>query len=127
MVILGLSSDEQLELIEQGIVEADQGQVGFNAGLDGRISKAFSDTGAIGLVGDLFADLRQVVLTVGVLDMSQKIAVLRGSMIPVAYVYPRPAAAPYLSDAQTGAAAPDALSWESMRSFLALPPWMAFI
>ena len=33
MVILGLTGDEQLELIEQGIVEADQGQVGFKTGL----------------------------------------------------------------------------------------------
>ena len=73
IVILGLTGDEQLELVEQGVIEADQGQVGFNTGLDGGIREAFGDAGTVGFVGDLFADLGQVVLAVGVLDMSQQL------------------------------------------------------
>lgn len=67
ILLFGLARDEELELVEQPVIEIDQGQVGSDTGLDGGIGEAFSHTGAVGSIGDLLADLGQVVLTVGVL------------------------------------------------------------
>src|SRR5262245_19757418 len=73
ILLFSLTRDEEFQLVEQLVIEIDQGQVGSNAGLNGRIGEALSHTGAVGSVSDLLANLRQVVLTVGVLDMNQQL------------------------------------------------------
>src|SRR5262249_18102985 len=72
ILLFGLAGDEEFELVEQAVIEVDQRQVRRDAGLNGRIGEALGHPATIGSVSDLLADLRQVVLTVGVLDMNQQ-------------------------------------------------------
>ena len=54
---------------------ANEGEVHFDALLDSGVRKAFGNAVAVGFVSDLLADLRQIVLTVGLLDVRQVLAV----------------------------------------------------
>jgi len=63
---------------------ADQGEVHFDALLDGWIGEPLSDTASVGFVGNLFADLGKVVLAVGVLNMNQQLGPFPHEVSPTA-------------------------------------------
>src|SRR5712691_9279987 len=73
-MVLGSLDDSELEVTKQRIVVADEGEIDFNAFLHRRIGTALSDAIAVGFVGDLFANRRQVILAVGILHMGQEFA-----------------------------------------------------
>jgi hypothetical protein len=60
----------EFQVSEELIVVGNQGQVALEALVHGGVSKALGDPVAVGLLGDLLADLGQVILTVSILDMS---------------------------------------------------------
>jgi hypothetical protein len=74
VMVLGGSDDGELEVTEQLSVAADECEIDVDAFVHRWIGKAFSDAVAIGLVGDLFADRRQVILAVGILHVRQECA-----------------------------------------------------
>jgi hypothetical protein len=69
VMVFGGLDDGMLQIGKQLVVVGDQRQVDLNAFLHGAIGKALGDPITIRFVGDLLAELRQVVLAVGVLDM----------------------------------------------------------
>ncbi len=72
VVVLGRFDDGEFDVAKQRIVVADEGEIDFNAFLHGRIGKTFSDPVAIGFIGNLFTDRRQVILAVGILHVRQE-------------------------------------------------------
>ena len=76
VVYLGRSDDEEFEIREQGIVVIDKHKIDFDALLHAGIREAFGNATSVGFVGDLFADLREVVLAVGVLNMAEEFGTL---------------------------------------------------
>ena len=71
---LGGSDDGEREVTEQRIVAADECEINFNAFLHRWLGKPFRDAVAIGLVGDLFAERRQVIVAVGILHVREEFA-----------------------------------------------------
>jgi hypothetical protein len=71
-----------LEVSEQAVVVANQRQIHLDTLLDGEIRKALGDAGSVRLVGELLANLRQVILAVGLLDMSQSFGPFAPQMDP---------------------------------------------
>ena len=69
IVVFGGFEDIEFQVFEQCIVIGDEGQIDRDGLLHGCFLKALGDTLAVGLVGDLLADLGQVVLCVGILHM----------------------------------------------------------
>lgn len=67
LVLVGGVDNVELQVAEQVVVVIDQREVDCDALLHGRIGKAFGYALPVGLVGELFADLGQVVLAVGLL------------------------------------------------------------
>jgi hypothetical protein len=72
IVRLGGVDKRELKLRKEAVVGVEQRQVDLDALLDGGIGEAFRDPLPVGLVGELLADFGQLVLTVGILDMSQQ-------------------------------------------------------
>jgi hypothetical protein len=70
-VFLGGLDNRPLEVREQAVVVPNQRKLHLDALLDGRIREALGHAGSVRLVGQLLADLRQVILAVGLLDMGQ--------------------------------------------------------
>jgi hypothetical protein len=73
LVGLGRLDEIQLQLSEQAVVVIDQPEVHRDAFLHGRLRKAFGDASAVGRVGDVLADLGEVVLGLGMLDMGSEL------------------------------------------------------
>jgi hypothetical protein len=71
IVRLGGFDDVSLQGAEKMVIVANQRQVHCHAFLDRRVGKPLGDTVAVGFVGQLFPNLGQVVLAVGVLDVRQ--------------------------------------------------------
>jgi hypothetical protein len=61
--------DGEFQITEQLIIKGDQDQVDLDILLHRGIGKAFGDAPAVGFVGEVRADLRQVVLAMGILDV----------------------------------------------------------
>jgi len=104
-------------------------QVCSNAGLDGRIGNPFGYSGTVGSVSDLFADLGQIVLAVGVLNVNQQLGPFAHEVSPTAQQI---TSGTHLGLVDVGhrdhAAAQqdgDFLGVDAI--VLALPPWMAFM
>ena len=70
VMVRGRFDEAEFDVAPQSILEAAEGEIDFNTFLDCRISKTLGDPVAVGFVGDLLADLGQVVLTVGIWDMA---------------------------------------------------------
>jgi hypothetical protein len=71
IMLFGRGDNGQFQVPQQLVIIVNQGEVDLDAFLDGGIGKPLGDPSAIRLVRDLFADLGQVVLAVGLLDMRQ--------------------------------------------------------
>jgi hypothetical protein len=65
------SDDVELQLREEPVIVVDEGQVHCDALLHRGLGEALSHPVAVGLVGELLANLREVVLAMGVLNMSE--------------------------------------------------------
>jgi len=71
-MVCGGLADRQLQLGEQLVVGGDQRQVDLKTFWHGGIRKALGDSLPVRFVGDLLAELRQVVLAVDVVDMGSE-------------------------------------------------------
>ena len=71
MMLLRRLEDRSLEVIEQPIIVGNQSKVDFDAFLHGGIREALGYPLTVGFIGNLFADLRQVIRAVGILDMGE--------------------------------------------------------
>jgi len=71
IVLLCRFDNVSFHIAEEMVVVPDQREVDFHALLDGRIGKALGDADTIGFVGELFPDLGQVILTVGIVDVGE--------------------------------------------------------
>ena len=80
VVFLGRSDDEEFEIREQGIVVIDKHKIDFDALLHTGMWEAFGDASSVGFVGDLFADVREVVLAVGVLNVAEELGTFAHEM-----------------------------------------------
>lgn len=72
IVVLGGLQDGEFQSLEQLVIIGKERQVDCNGLGDCGIGTALGNTVTSGVVGDLFAKLGEVVLTVRILDMSQK-------------------------------------------------------
>lgn len=68
--------DKEFEVAEHLIIIGDQSEVDFNGLLNSRVSTPLGDAVTIGFIGDFLADLGQVVLGVGMLDMRSQCSTL---------------------------------------------------
>jgi hypothetical protein len=84
----GRLDETELQIGQQAVVVADQGEVHLHAFLDCRIRKPFSHAASVRLISQLLADLRQVVLPVGILDMGQEFSPLAHEMHAAAQQVP---------------------------------------
>jgi hypothetical protein len=89
-----------------------------------RIGKVVFDALAVGFVGELLADLRQIVLTVGMLNMGQE---FRSFLHQVTAPAPEIAGGAHFGGIDRGLGelpprSKTAILWASLVSFLALPP-----
>jgi hypothetical protein len=69
IVVLGGFEDRECEVLQQLILIGDERQSDLKGLVHGRIVKALGDPRAVGLRGDFLADLRHVVLRIGMLHM----------------------------------------------------------
>ena len=119
----------QRQIPEQRIIGPTQSKVDFAALLPGRIRNPLRNPVTGGLIGELRADLGQIVLTVGWLDMRQQLSPVAHQM----HSPPEPVArGPHVGgiDVRLRQHAPrrsTAIFGTSIVSYLALPPWRAFI
>ena len=74
--------ERQLQVGQQVVVGIDQREVDLNALLDGRLGEALRHAGSVRLVCELLADRREVVLTIGILDMGQELGPFAREMQP---------------------------------------------
>ena len=72
VMMRGGCDDGQFQVTQQRIVGGDQGEIDCNAFVHGRIGTALSDPVTVGFLGDLCANGRQMVLTVGIVDVGQE-------------------------------------------------------
>ncbi len=80
IMLLGHGDNGQLQVPQQLVIIVDQGEVHRDAFLDRGSGKALGDPGAVGLVRDLCADVGQVILAIGLLDMCQQLSPLAHEM-----------------------------------------------
>jgi hypothetical protein len=72
----GGSDEGEFEGTKSRSVGADEGEIDFKAFLPRWIGQAFRNAVAMGFIGELCADGREVILAVGVLSMGEEFAVL---------------------------------------------------
>lgn len=68
-----MAHDVELEFTDEPVVVIDQVKVGLDGLLHAWIGEALRQPLAVGLVGDLLAELGEVVLGVGVLDVTEEL------------------------------------------------------
>jgi hypothetical protein len=73
-VLLGAPDDGEFQVGEELVVIGNQAQVDLDALLHSGISKTLGNAIAIGLVSDLLPNFGQVILAVGILDMSSELS-----------------------------------------------------
>ncbi len=78
--MLGGFDDGEFNVAQQLIVVGDEREIHFDALLHRRIGKALGDPVSVGFVGDLFADGREVILAVGILNMGQEFTACAGQV-----------------------------------------------
>jgi hypothetical protein len=69
LVFLGGLDDGEFQITEELIIRGDEGSVALDVLLHSSIVKARGDTLAVGFVGDVLADLWQVIRAIGILDV----------------------------------------------------------
>jgi hypothetical protein len=79
LVRLRRVDDGSLQVAEALIVGVDQRQISGQALLDRRVGKPLRDARTVGFGGQLFPDLRQVVLAIRLLDVAQPLRPLPGA------------------------------------------------
>ena len=72
VVRLGRLDERELEFSAQRVVGPEQREIHFDAFPDGGLGAPFCHPLSVGVRGDFLADLGQVILTVGLLDMGQQ-------------------------------------------------------
>ena len=82
IVRLGGLDETQLQAGPQAIIGVEQREVHSEALVDSRRGKPFGHTASVSLVRELFMDLRQMVLAVGMLKMGQELSPLAQEMYP---------------------------------------------
>jgi hypothetical protein len=80
LVLLRRVDDGQFHIAEQPIVAVNQGEVDLDALLDGGLKEPFRHAVPIALVGQLFPDLGQMVLTIRSLDVCKQFGALTRQM-----------------------------------------------
>ncbi len=78
VMVLGGCDDGECDLATQRIVGGDEREINFDALVHRRIGKALGDPISVGFVGDLFADGREVIRAVGIVDLRQEVAAFSG-------------------------------------------------
>jgi hypothetical protein len=81
MVFTGFE-DGEFDIAKQRIVLVDERESDCETLVHSRLSKALGDSITVGLIGNLFADRRQLILAVGVLDVCQELGPLACQMHP---------------------------------------------
>ena len=82
IMLLGRRDNGQFQIPQQLIIIVDQGEVDFDTLLHGGIREPLSNTAAVGFVGDLLANIGQIVLPIGLLDMRQQLSPFPHEMHP---------------------------------------------
>jgi len=128
--LLGRVEDVEFQVLEQFVVIGDEGQVDRTGLLHRRVVNTFSHALPVGCVGDLLADLGQVVFREWVVCTGDK----SSERWRIRWVRRRKRSrVARLSAGSTEACgsmpprSKAAICCESILSFLALPPWRAFI
>ena len=82
MDILGFGTAGEIELhfAQELIVVIDEGNVDFDRLANTGIGEMLGHIFAVGFVGPPFADLGQIVLTIGVMDVGSELGALAGQM-----------------------------------------------
>ena len=124
-----LTQDGELELADGHLVVVGEGEVGGDGLPDARVLEAFAEALTVRAVGDPLAGRVDVVLVVGDLDVGEERAPLADEENSPSHEV---AGGSHVGGIGVGdgheASTPStAVFLESMRSFLALPPWMAFM
>ena len=70
-MVFGGVEEGEFDIAKPLIVIAAEREIHFDTLVHSRISKAFGDPITVGFVGNLFADRRQIILAVGLLDVCQ--------------------------------------------------------
>jgi len=83
-VLSGVTQDVTFEVAVEAAVVIDEIEIGLDASTNDGIGELFCDTLAMDFVGDLFAELGEVTLAVGVLDVTQEIGALSHEVITAA-------------------------------------------
>src|SRR5262252_9372337 len=104
-------------------------KIDLDASLYARITEALGYSLAVGFISDFLADLREIVLAVGVLHMGQQLRAFAHQIHAAAKQVP---ARSHLGRIDIGhrqhtARKSTAILCASILSFLALPPWIAFM
>jgi hypothetical protein len=73
IVLLCCPEDRQLDVAQQPIIVVNQRKIDFDAFLYRGIREPLGDSLAVGFLRNLFADLGQVILAVGILDMGEQL------------------------------------------------------
>jgi hypothetical protein len=71
-MVPGGFEEREFDVTTQLLVVGDKRQIDLNALLHGWIGKAFGNPVAVGLVGDVFVNGREVILAVGMRDVRQE-------------------------------------------------------
>ena len=82
IVVLRRTPNRQLDVPEPLVVVANEGEVHCHTLLDGGVRKAFGNAVTVGVGGDLRPALRQIVLTIGLLDVRQEFGALAHALYP---------------------------------------------
>jgi hypothetical protein len=82
IVLLGRFENGQFHIAEQAVVVVNEREIDFDALLHRRIGKPLGDAVAVRLVGNLLANLGQVVLTIGILDVPEQLRALAHQVHP---------------------------------------------
>jgi hypothetical protein len=72
VVAFGLPDDVEFQLSEETVIEIEELEIHLDAFLDAGIGEVLGDSVAVCLVGQLFLELGEIVLAVGVLDVGEK-------------------------------------------------------
>ena len=128
-MVLGGVDDGAFDVAKQRVIVGDERQINFDTLVHRRIGKAFGDAVAVGLVGKLFANRWQVVLTVGILHVCQYLSPFVRQMHAAAKQVTGGAHLSCIDVRLREHTAPSkaAIFCESILSFFALPPSMAFM
>jgi hypothetical protein len=128
IVLLGLADQVGLELGDQGVVALEQRQIDGDALAHGAVLEVLGDAFPIGRAGDALAERRQVVLVARHLDVGEQLTSLAHEVKPAPQqIAGRPHPRRVGVGLRQHAAAQQRGDLERIRSFLALPPWMAFM